>query len=162
MEITLVYMYSLKIEVGRRLKQAREATGKTLVETCDKVPGLSPTRLSNWENGTRTADLQIVKKLAKIYLTGASYLMTLEDEPPDPKSTLLIALYRATDPRGQEAILRVAEMESKYTVILKLPQLSDDSKSPSLPQLTDESNHPKLPQPTDESKPPETPPHSDS
>ncbi|MDY7544720.1 helix-turn-helix transcriptional regulator [Glaciimonas sp. Gout2] len=137
MEITLVYMYSLKIEVGRRLKQAREATGKTLVETCAEVPGLSPTRLSNWENGTRTADLQIVKKLAKIYLTGASYLMTLEDEPPDPRSTLLITLYRATDIRGQEAILRVAEMESKYTVILQLPPPADENKPPEQPQNPD-------------------------
>ncbi|QRX81641.1 helix-turn-helix domain-containing protein [Glaciimonas sp. PAMC28666] len=112
-------MNSLKKEVGKRLKEARNAKKLTLEATSLLVPGLSTTRLSNWENGTRSSDLKIVKKLAEVYEASASYMLTLEDAPPDPRLRHLIELYKAADSRGQDTILRVAESESTYEVTKK-------------------------------------------
>lgn len=107
-------MDHLKEEVGRRLKKAREEKDLTLQEVCNQVAGLTVSRLSNWENGIRMADVDVVKKLAPIYTTSAAYLLTLEDTQPDPREKALVELYKAADPRGQDTILRVAESESQY------------------------------------------------
>lgn len=131
-------MNSLKKEVGKRLKEARHAKALTLEATSLMVPGLSTTRLSNWENGTRSSDLKIVKKLAELYETSASYLLTLDDTLPDPRVKYLIKLYESADTRGQDTILRVAESESTYEVTKKTQDGAVQLVNPAL-QLGDDS-----------------------
>lgn len=56
------------------------------------------------------------KKLAPILCISAAYILTLEDAPLNTKEDFLMKLYRQSDNRGKDAILRVAESQSAYSV----------------------------------------------
>jgi len=103
-------------EAGRRIKAARKAARLKLREVCAALPGLQISRLSMWERGQRMISVDEARRLAPVLRVSAAYLLTLEDEPPTPQEVALLELYRATDPRGQSVILRVAETESSYAL----------------------------------------------
>ena len=67
-----------KKEAGRRIKQAREARGYTLKAVCDQVPGLTVSRLSNWETGLRMIGVDEAKKLAPVLGLSAADILTVE------------------------------------------------------------------------------------
>ena len=56
------------------------------------------------------------KRLAPALGVTAGYLLTLEDQPTDQREKTLIDLYRHSDDRGKDTILRVAESESAYEI----------------------------------------------
>ena len=105
-----------KEESGRRIKRARQSKGMTLDQVCISVPGLTVSRLSNWEQGTRMIGVDEAKRLAPALGVTAGYLLTLEDAPEDQRESALLDLYRHSDDRGKEMIIRVAESESRYAV----------------------------------------------
>lgn len=76
------------------------------------IPGLESTRLSNYETGLRMLDIEIAKRLGALYGVPAAYLLTLEEDPPDPNVHHLHALYLQADARGKQSILRTAEFEA--------------------------------------------------
>jgi transcriptional regulator with XRE-family HTH domain len=110
------FCMDIKHEIGRRLSTSRDAAGLTLQEVCDAVPGLSTSRLSNYEQGTRTLPVQFAKLIAPILGVTADWLLTLTNDTPDPQEQCLLDHWRHTDDRGRRAILRVAEAESSYSV----------------------------------------------
>ncbi len=67
-----------KKEAGRRIKQAREAKGYTLKAVCDQLPGLTVSRLSNWETGLRMIGVDEAKKLAPVLGLSAADILTVE------------------------------------------------------------------------------------
>lgn len=67
-----------KKEAGRRIKQAREARGYTLKAVCDQLPGLTVSRLSNWETGLRMIGVDEAKKLAPVLGLSAADILTVE------------------------------------------------------------------------------------
>jgi transcriptional regulator with XRE-family HTH domain len=103
----------IKIETGRRLKEARLKRKLKLREVCEQIPGLEKTTLSNWENGIRLVSIEDAKKLAEVYKVSAAYLLTLEDAQTQ-KEKVLLEYYRACDERGQATVLRAAELERGY------------------------------------------------
>jgi transcriptional regulator with XRE-family HTH domain len=107
---------STKDEIGRRLKIARERSGMTLQEVCDKVPALNgnPSKLNNYEKGRRYPDLDMLKAIAKVLSTDAAWLATLVDQEPDRRTSLLVRYYQGSDERGKDSILRTAEIQSRY------------------------------------------------
>lgn len=103
-----------KIESGRRIKNARDSLNLTLADVHAKLPWLTVSRLSNWEQGSRMIGVEEAKKLAPILNVSAAYLLTLEDAPIDTKEKALLNLYRNLDERGKSTLIRVAETESTY------------------------------------------------
>lgn len=101
---------------GNRILQALERTGMTQAEFCRTVEWLSPTRLNNWIKGERMIGVEEAKTLAPLLKTSAAYLLTVDDNPGDPREDALLSLYRHSDERGKSAIFRVAEGESDYKV----------------------------------------------
>lgn len=101
-------------EAGRRLKLARDAKGWTLREVCDRVPGLTQTRLHNWEAGKRMLPVDMAKQIAVALGTSAAWLLTIEDAPPTPRETALLQYFREADSRGKDTIIRTAESQSAY------------------------------------------------
>lgn len=99
-------------EIGRRLRIARLRAGIKQKDAAAAVPGLEATRLSNYEKGLRTLDIEIAKTLAQIYRVSPAYLLTLEDDAEDPDLMRLKNLYQRADGRGKQAILRTAEYEA--------------------------------------------------
>lgn len=65
-EAALRYFQAMEMakEIGRRISAAREAKGLKQREVCVLVPGLTVSALSNYEQGTRKPDPEVIKKLA--------------------------------------------------------------------------------------------------
>lgn len=106
----------IRKEVGLRLKRARQQKGLVLREVCEQVPHLTESKLGNYERGYRMPDLEMLKILAKVLGTHAAYLATFDDDPIDPRERAVLDCFRQADPRGKDAIMRTAEIESRYGV----------------------------------------------
>lgn len=105
----------IKQETSKRLRAAREATKLTMADVCARIPGLTVSRLGNWEQGTRTMPNDFAKKLAKVYEVSAAWLVCLEDEKQgDQQKGRLLEIYDQLDARGRGHLLRVAESEQEY------------------------------------------------
>lgn len=106
----------MKQVAGERLQQARNAKGLTLSDVCGHFPGLIQSRLSNWENGVNMIPVDWAKKIAELLGVPADYLLTLTDVIPTEPEKRLVEIYRQSDDRGRQAIIRIAEVESVYSV----------------------------------------------
>lgn len=71
---------NIKKEIGRRIVEARKAKGLTLKELGERAGGLKQTRLTNWEQGTRTPGPEEIKQLAEALEVSPAFLMCLSDE----------------------------------------------------------------------------------
>jgi transcriptional regulator with XRE-family HTH domain len=109
------FLMNTREESGRRIRAAREAKKLTLGGVAQLAKGISPSRLSNWEHGTRMIGVDEAKQLAPVLGTTAEYLLTLTDEKPDPQEVALLEFYRLCDERGKKATLGTAEKEFVLT-----------------------------------------------
>ena len=103
-----------KEEAGRRIQAARLAKDMRLEDVQTLVPEFSISRLSNWEQGRNMIGVDEAKKLGPALGVRPGYLLTLDDEPIDPREKALFEYYHRCDERGRNQILRVAEAESHY------------------------------------------------
>lgn len=71
---------NIKKEIGKRILEARKAKGLTLKALGELAGDLKQTRLTNWEQGTRTPGPEEIKLLAQALDVSPAYLMCLSDE----------------------------------------------------------------------------------
>ena len=105
--INFAFMDYKKI-AGKRIAEARLAKGLSQSELAAQVPGLSQSRLGNYEQGTRYPSPDILMCLSKILEEPASYLAALDD---NPALAALNRKYVRMDKRGQDTLHRVAESQ---------------------------------------------------
>ena len=67
--------------IASRITQARKAKGITIKELSIRTETLSPARISNWEQGTRSPGPEEAKLLSKSLDVAASWLLNLTDNP---------------------------------------------------------------------------------
>jgi transcriptional regulator with XRE-family HTH domain len=99
----------IKQIAGQRIAAARKALNLKQAELAALVPELSPSRLGNYEQGTRYPDPEILIKLAQILGEPASYLGGLDD---DQGLQTLARMYTRLDKRGRDTLHSVAESQS--------------------------------------------------
>lgn len=97
-------------EAGRRIKSARDGLGMKLQEVCVKVPGLTVSWLSNWEQGLRMISVEQAKRLGPVLNISQEYILTLQEEPGLDELKLL-ELFRSADARGKRELFRYAESQ---------------------------------------------------
>lgn len=116
-----------KREVGLRLRSARIAAGiTTMREAADLLSqrigkDIETSRISNYENGHRLPDPQILIVLCKIYDASASQIYGFEEAPRNKRERALLDVYRSTDDRGRRAIYSVAESQPAYLADVEAP-----------------------------------------
>lgn len=71
----------LAVEIGKRLRWAREMAGLRQNQVSSYLPGIGNIRLSNYENGIRVPGIELAKQLGRLYGVSAAYLLTIEDTP---------------------------------------------------------------------------------
>lgn len=102
----------IKKEVGRRLRQEREALGLGLKDFKQDIPELSISRLSNYEHGERMLPVEVAIKLEKKLKVSASYLLTITDnKQPDIENELerqLIMFFRTISEENRDDLINYA------------------------------------------------------
>lgn len=68
-------------QIGRRIAAARKAMHWTIKELATQTQSLSPARIGNWEQGTRSPGPMEAMLLAKHLNVSASYLLCLTSQP---------------------------------------------------------------------------------
>ncbi|KTC66348.1 phage repressor (plasmid) [Legionella adelaidensis] len=71
---------NMKKVIGNRITQARKARGILIKDLAERT-GLKATRISNWEQGTRSPGPEEAKILSKELNVAASWLLCLTDNP---------------------------------------------------------------------------------
>lgn len=125
--------FNIKKEIGRRILEARKARGLTLKELGELSGGLKQTRLTNWEQGTRTPGPEEIKQLAQALNVSPAYLMCLSDEKRfketrNPSQLIPLLDYR----QACEAKLHTGAEPSTHKIFISvstelLPDLSSDA-----------------------------------
>jgi transcriptional regulator with XRE-family HTH domain len=105
--------------VGERIAQAREKLkreGKPATqEWLAEAVGVGQRAISNYENGEREPDLEMLAKLAIALECDPVWLGALDKERHRTRrEELLLELFRNTDTRGQDVIMRIAESQPEY------------------------------------------------
>ncbi|HBD7430788.1 TPA: LexA family transcriptional regulator [Legionella pneumophila] len=72
---------NIREQIGNRITKARKELGITIKELAARTKELSPARISNWEQGTRSPGPLEAKLLADQLNVSASYLLCLTDNP---------------------------------------------------------------------------------
>jgi SOS-response transcriptional repressor LexA len=70
---------TLRETIGNRITEARKQVGITIKELAARTGSLSPARISNWEQGTRSPGPLEAKQLSEHLNVSASYLLCLTD-----------------------------------------------------------------------------------
>lgn len=71
----------IREQIGNRITKSRKELGITIKELAARTTELSPARISNWEQGTRSPGPLEAKLLADQLNVSASYLLCLTDNP---------------------------------------------------------------------------------
>ena len=142
---------NIKKEIGRRILEARKAKGLTLKALGELAGDLKQTRLTNWEQGTRTPGPEEIKKLAQALDVSPAFLMCLSDDIKINKTKNLSHLiplldhYQACDAKLH--INAIREQKTNVDVVFisvsaaLLPELSDEAFAL---KMTDESMTPEI------------------
>lgn len=82
---------NIREQVGQRITKARKHADLTIKKLAE-ITGLNPSRISNWEQGTRLIQLEEAMQLAETLKVPTTYLLCLSDETTNitnPNDTLL-------------------------------------------------------------------------
>jgi SOS-response transcriptional repressor LexA len=72
---------NIRESIAKRITSSRKAVGITIKELAARTQTLSPARISNWEQGTRSPGPVEAKILAEQLKVSASYLLCITDNP---------------------------------------------------------------------------------
>lgn len=100
-----------KALAGQRLKHSRKAAGLTLKELSNRLPGMIPSRLSNYEQGRRSMDIETAVAIARALNIDPAWLLGFEKQSLTQQEAELINLFRRTDNRGRNQILQTAKAQ---------------------------------------------------
>lgn len=107
------------LETGRRLKAARNAAGITQEEAAaflakETGEACPPSRVGNWEQGTRLISPVALQILSRYYGASPSAIYGFSDAPRGSDEVNLLEKYRGTDDRGKRVIHGVADAQPSY------------------------------------------------
>ncbi|HHT0594990.1 TPA: LexA family protein [Legionella anisa] len=71
---------SIREKIGKRINEARKAKGLTRQALADLTDDIKPSRINNWEHGTRMPGPAEITQLAKALEVSPAFLMGLSEE----------------------------------------------------------------------------------
>lgn len=113
-------------QVGNRLAEARIKAGLTQAQAAAELTErgyknrqggpLEPSRIGNYEQGSRLPDPMLVQDLCAIYGDFPSRIYGFEEAPQNKEEASLTIKYRLTDDRGKRNVRSVADAQPGYGV----------------------------------------------
>lgn len=145
-------MMNIKEKIGERIFQERQAKGLTRKALAELTDDLKPSRINNWERGTRTPGPEEIKQLAQALDVAPGYLMCLTDDKQVKQEfpwlgalVPLLDAQQACDPKAVIQAIRDETGEHSVSFIPLSPEISqklgenafafrmqDDSMAPEL------------------------------
>lgn len=144
---------SIREKIGKRIYEERKAKGLTRQALADLTDGIKPSRINNWEHGTRMPGPEEITQLAKAFAVSPAFLMGLSDERDgefriNSRNRVLIPLLdykQACDPDHHIQRIKEEFYSEKITFIPVTPDIAnhldenafamkmlDDSMSPEI------------------------------
>ena len=122
----------IRVQIGNRITKTRKELGITIKELAARTIELSPARISNWEQGTRSPGPLEAKLLAENLNVSASYLLCLTDNPqgdliqnPENKFRHIPVLSMKDAPHAKEILEQQEPFIFEKTILI-------DSLNPSI------------------------------
>lgn len=142
---------NIKKEIGRRILEARKAKGLTLKALGKLAGDLKQTRLTNWEQGTRTPGPEEIKLLAQALDVSPAFLMCLSDEQKGKKTKKhshlipLLEHHQACDVKSHIEKIRDKGLSDNVALISVSIELSPElSEEAFALKMVDESMLPEI------------------
>lgn len=97
--------------IGKRLRQTRNTLGLTQGEVAARAKGITQSRLSNWEQGTRQPGVDEVISVSSILKVSPAWLLGIDDEHTSPVAEppadyILVPRYNITAGLGDGELFR--------------------------------------------------------
>ncbi|MFT4059681.1 MAG: LexA family transcriptional regulator [Legionella sp.] len=141
----------IREQIGNRITKARKELGITIKELAARTVELSPARISNWEQGTRSPGPLEAKLLADQLNVSASYLLCLTDNPqgdliqnPENKFRHIPILSMKEAPHAREILGQQEPFIFEKTIVIDSFNLSIKSASLFAVVVEDTSMQPEL------------------
>ncbi len=91
--------------LGARVRQLRAEKGYSQEELCKLLGCVSRGQIGRIENGTRNADRNVIREMARVFGVTESYLVCGEDNPTSLSDTPCADIFRIKGrPKGRTAI----------------------------------------------------------
>lgn len=95
---------------GERIIEARKAKGFSQKALADAL-GVTPMRMSHWENDKREPSIDYIKRLVKILGVSADYLIGTAPAELSATDSALVKRYRLLDGHGREIVDTILQIE---------------------------------------------------
>lgn len=141
----------IREQIGNRITKARKELGITIKELAARTAELSPARISNWEQGTRSPGPLEAKLLADQLNVSASYLLCLTDNPqgdliqnPENKFRYIPILSMKEAPHAREILGQQEPFIFEKTILVDSLNPSIKSSALFATSVDDSSMQPEL------------------
>lgn len=118
-------MMNIKEKIGERIFQERQAKGLTRKALAELTDDLKPSRINNWERGTRTPGPEEIKQLAQALDVAPGYLMCLTDDrqvnQEFPWLDALVPLLDAKQACDPQAVIQTIRDETGHNSVSFIP-----------------------------------------
>ncbi|OJY41624.1 MAG: XRE family transcriptional regulator [Legionella sp. 40-6] len=141
----------IREQIGNRITKSRKELGITIKELAARTTELSPARISNWEQGTRSPGPLEAKLLADQLNVSASYLLCLTDNPqgdliqnPENKFRHIPILSMKETPHAREILGQQEPFIFEKTILVDSLNPSIKSSALFATSVDDSSMQPEL------------------
>ncbi|HAT2073487.1 TPA: LexA family transcriptional regulator [Legionella pneumophila] len=141
----------IREQIGSRITKSRKELGITIKELAARTTELSPARISNWEQGTRSPGPLEAKLLADQLNVSASYLLCLTDNPqgdliqnPENKFRHIPILSMKETPHAREILGQQEPFIFEKTILVDSLNPSIKSSALFATSVDDSSMQPEL------------------
>ncbi|WP_133139277.1 LexA family transcriptional regulator [Legionella genomosp. 1] len=141
----------IREQIGHRITKARKELGITIKELAARTVTLSPARISNWEQCTRSPGPLEAKLLAEQLGVSASYLLCLTDNPqgdliqnPENKFRYIPILSMKEAPHAREILGQQEPFIFEKTILVDSLNPSIKSSALFATSVDDSSMQPEL------------------
>ncbi|AWN73456.1 XRE family transcriptional regulator [Legionella anisa] len=144
---------SIREKIGKRIHEARKAKGLTRQALADLTNDIKPSRINNWEHGTRMPGPEEITQLAKALEVSPAFLMGLSDERDgefgrNPRFGSLIPLLdykQACEPSSHIQKIKEEFYSEKITFVPVSPDITNQiGKNAFALRILDDSMSPEI------------------
>ncbi|MDE5978204.1 MAG: helix-turn-helix domain-containing protein [Turicibacter sp.] len=104
--------------IGNSISKVRKEAGLTQQQVANHL-NVVRTSISNWENGTRTPDAEILVKLAELFNVSVDYLLGKQTTPKNKTANPTVPIFQELDKVTQDMLIDINSLNNNEREELK-------------------------------------------